>query len=199
VAVTVLAESRKEAAVLVRKVKATNIARVILFVRISSLASAVIDEIRESPTRVALVAVPTNNPQPAIEAIRRLYLGTARVYVVACGHVLSPAPVVAAIRAGACDFIEQTASAQELNELIIRLVGPDDPDADRTSPPDSGPPDSPLLPTVLVGVPRPRAPRTLPSRTAIPPYNPDLPLSSCFREIVCKSGVRVWIDTTPIS
>ena len=42
-AVTVLAESRKEAAILVRKVKGTNIARAILFVRISSLASAVID------------------------------------------------------------------------------------------------------------------------------------------------------------
>jgi len=173
VAVTVLAESRKEAAVLVRKVKATNIARVVLFVRISSLVSAVIDEIRESPTRVALVAVPTNDPQPAIEAIRRLYLGTGRVYVVACGHVLNPAPVVAAIRAGAYDFIEQTASPEELNELIIRLVGPDDPDADRASPPDSGPPDSPLPPTVLVGVPRPRAPRTLPSRTATPETWPD--------------------------
>jgi len=33
----------------------------------------------------------------------------------------------------------------------------------------------------------------------IEPYNPDLPLSSCFRAIVCSSGVRVWIDTTPIS
>jgi len=171
VAVTVLAESRKEAAILVRKVKGTNIARAILFVRISSLASAVIDEIRESPTRVALVALPTNNPQPAIEAIRRLCLGTSRVYVVACGHMPSPAPIVAAIRAGACNFIEQTTSPQELNDLIIRLLGSDDPDA--ASPPDSGPPGSPPPPAVLVGVPRPRAPRTLPSRTATPETWPD--------------------------
>ena len=171
VAVTVLAESRKEAAVLVRKMKATNIARVILFVRISSLATAVIDEIRESPTRVALVAVPTNNPQPAIEAIRSLCLGTVGVYVVASGHVLTPAPIVAAMRAGACDFIEQTSSPQELDELIIRLLGTDDPDANRALPPD--PPDGSLPPTVLVRVPRPRAPRTLPSRTATPETWPD--------------------------
>lgn len=172
-AITVLAESRKEAAALVRKVRATSIARVILFVRISSLANAVIDEIRESPTRIALVAVPTDNPQPSIEAIRRLCLGTGRVYVVACGHVPSPTPVVAAIRAGACDFIEQTTSPQELNELIIRLLGTDEPGADLTSPPDPNPPDGSLPPTVLVGVPRPRAPRTLPSRTVIPETWPD--------------------------
>jgi len=33
----------------------------------------------------------------------------------------------------------------------------------------------------------------------IEPYNPNLPQSPRFREIVCKSGVKVWIDTTPIS
>ena len=172
-AVTVLAESRKEAAALVRKVKATNIARVILFVRISSLTSPVIDEIQESTTQVVLVAVPTNNPQPAIEAIRCLCLGTVRIYVVASGHLLSPAPIVAAMRAGARGFIEQTASPQELDELIIQLLGTDDPDANRALPPDPGPPDGSLPPTVSVRVPRPRAPRTLPSRTATPEPWPD--------------------------
>lgn len=170
VAVTVLAESRKEAAVLVRKVKATNVARVILFVRISSLASAVIDEIRESPTRVVLVAVPTNNPQPAIEGIRCLCLRMVRVHVVGVGQAPSAAPLVAALRAGARGFIEQTASPQELNELIIQLLGTDDPDANRALPPD---PDGWLPPTVSVRVPRPRAPRTLPSRTATPETWPD--------------------------
>ena len=168
VAVTVLAESRKEAAVLLRKTRATSVARVILFVRISSsetLANKVVAEIRESPTRVALVAVPANNPQTAIEAIRLICSGTFGVYVVACGRVLSPQPIVAAIRAGASDFIEETTSPNELNEVIVRLLGSDDPDMGRTSPrPDSGPPDIP--PTVLVRVPRPRAPRTLPSRMA---------------------------------
>jgi DNA-binding NtrC family response regulator len=172
VAVTVLAGSRKEAAVLVRKLRATTVARAILFVRISSsetLANAVIEEIGESPTRVALVAVSANSPQPAIKAIRLLRLRTAGVYVVACGPVLSPEAVVAAMGAGACDFIEETANPEELNRLIVRLLGSDDPDMGRSSPPpDSRPPDSWFPPTVLVGVPRPRAPRTLPSRTATP-------------------------------
>jgi DNA-binding NarL/FixJ family response regulator len=172
VAVTVLAQSRKDAAALVRKVKGTSVARVVLFVRILShelLTNALVREIRESPTRVVLVAVPTDNPQPAIEAIRLLCASTAGVPVVACGPLVSPTTVVAAIRAGARDFIEQAASTKELNELIVRLLGTDDPDTDTTSPPpDSGPPDSSLPPTVLVGVPRPRAPRTLPSRMATP-------------------------------
>jgi DNA-binding NarL/FixJ family response regulator len=171
VAVTVIAESRKEAAALVRKVRATNIARVILFIRISSLS--VIDEIRESPTRVVLVAVPTNDPQPAIEAISFLCLDTVTVHVIAVGHVLSPAPVVAALRAGARGFIEPTASPKELNDLIIQLLGTDDPDANRAQPPDPDPPDGSLPPTVSVRVPRPRAPRTLPSRAATPEPWPD--------------------------
>ena len=33
----------------------------------------------------------------------------------------------------------------------------------------------------------------------IEPYNPNLPDSAGLREIVCRSGVRVWIDTTPTS
>lgn len=33
----------------------------------------------------------------------------------------------------------------------------------------------------------------------IEPYNPNLPHPPGLREIVCKSGVSVWIDTTPIS
>jgi|SRR5215469_586187 len=173
VAVTVLAESPKEAAVLVRKVKATNIARVILFVRISSLTSPVIDEIQESTTQVVLVAVPTNNPQPAIEAIRCLCLDTVGVNVVASGQRLSPASIVATMRAGARGFIEQGASPQELYELIIQLLGTDDPDANRALPPAPDPPDGSFPPTVLVRVPRPKAPRTLPSRTVTPQRSSD--------------------------
>jgi DNA-binding NarL/FixJ family response regulator len=172
VAVTVIAESRKEAAALVRKVKSTNIARVILFVRISSVAS-VIDEIRESPTRVVLVAVSTNNPQPAIEAISFLCLDTVTVHVVASGDTETPTPAVAAMRAGARAFIQPTESPSELNELIIQLLGTDDPDSNRALPPDPSPPDGSLPPTVSVRVPRPRAPRTLPSRVATSETWPD--------------------------
>ena len=171
-AVTVPARSRKEAAVLVRKVRATTVARAVLSVRISAESlNAGIEQIRESPTRVALVAVPANNSQPAIESIRLLHMRSAGVHVVACGPLLSPISVIAAMRAGACDFIEETASPEELNQLIVRLLGSDDPDMSPSStPPDSGPPDSWFPPTVLVGVPRPRAPRTLPSRTATPEF-----------------------------
>jgi DNA-binding NarL/FixJ family response regulator len=177
VAVTVLAESRKEAAVLVRKVKATNIARVILFVRISSLASAV-DKIRESPTRVALVAVPTDNPQPAIEAIDCL-CREVMVSVIACGETVTPTTsdaakrVVAAMRAGAREWIQLTSGPEALNEAIIRILGNDDPDVNRGLPPAPAPPDGSLPPTVSVRVPRPKAPRTHPSRTVTPEAWPD--------------------------
>jgi DNA-binding NarL/FixJ family response regulator len=172
VGIALLAESRREAATLVRVVRTTPLARVIFFSHIlpqKMLASSVINEIQRSPSRIALVVVGTKDPQPAIDAISLLCERAAGISVVAYGGDASPKTVVALMHAGARDFIEQTASPKELNALIVRLLGTDDPDTGRSfPPPDSGPPDGSLPPTVLVGVPRPRAPRTLPSRMATP-------------------------------
>jgi len=171
VAVTVLAESGKEAAALVRKMRATSLARVVLFGRIAPpqiLTEHVIREIRESPTRVVLVAINAKRPDPSIEAIRLLLAGT--VHVVGCGPSLNSRTIAAAMRAGADDFVDESASPSEWTEAFLQSLGKDDDPGTSWSfqTPDPGPSGGPDPPTVLVRVPRPRGPKTLPSQKIIP-------------------------------
>src|SRR5215468_3006301 len=108
VAVTVLAESGKEAAALVRKMRATSHSRVVLFGCIAPpqiLTKHVIREIRESRTRVVLVAINAKRPDPSIEAIRLLCESAVTVHVVGCGPSMNSRTIAAAMRAGADDFV----------------------------------------------------------------------------------------------
>jgi DNA-binding NarL/FixJ family response regulator len=166
VGIAVLAESRREAATLVRALRNTPLARVVFFSRLlpqTTLSANVIKEIQESPTRIALVAVGTKNPQPGINAISQLYASTAGISVVGYGSPVAPSTVVAAMYAGARDFITSGTGPRELTEAFQRLLGDDD----SGTPPVSSSPDSPspggsFPPDAFVGVRKPTGPKTLP-------------------------------------
>jgi len=166
VGIAVLAESRREAATLVRAVRNTPLARVVFFGRIlpqKMLDHSVIKEIQESPTRIALVAVGTKNPQPGINTISQLYASTTGISVVAYGGPVPPSTVVAAMLAGARDFITKGTGPRELTEAFQRLLDNDD----SGTPPVSSSPDSPspggsFPPDAFVGVRKPTGPKTLP-------------------------------------
>lgn len=165
VGVALLAQSRREAATLVRVVRSTPLARVVFFSHIlpaKMLDDNVIDEIQTSASRIALVAVGTKDPQPAIDVISLLCERTAGISVVAYGPV-NPKTVVATMRAGARDFITRGAGPTELTEVFRRLIDKDDSGAAViSSPPESHPPGDSFPPEALVGARKPKGPKTLP-------------------------------------
>lgn len=168
VGVVLLAESRREAATLVRVVRNTPLARVVFFSHIlprESLDNRVIEEIQESRARIALVAVETKDPQPAIDVIRLLFMRTTGINVAAYGDAVNSKTVVATMRAGARDFITRGAGPSELTEAFRRLLGNDDSGAAPVpSPPNSSPPGNSSPPEALVGARKPKGPKILPSQ-----------------------------------
>ena len=172
--VEILTERGTDAKALVRVINATRIGRVVFFSRIRTpqiLASNTLQEIRESKCKVVVVAADPKDSSPMIQAVNLLSMSTLNVSVFAYGE-MDPMTVVQVMRQGAREYLGRPTSPQDMNEAFVRLLQPP-PDDDialpfTPLPPDSGPPRSAPPSDVLVGVPRPRGPKTLPSRKAVP-------------------------------
>jgi hypothetical protein len=173
--VAVLAERGVDAKSLVCKINSTFIARVVFFSRIripQILASNVIEDIRQSQSKIVIVAANPSDPGPMIKAVDLLSLSSADVRVLVSGDLDKPRAIVEAMNVGAREFVERTAKVYEISEAIRRHCEPPPDDLNlglTPTPPDSGPSGgSAPLEDFFVGVRIPRGPKTLPPRKAIP-------------------------------
>ena len=96
---------------------------------------------------------------------------TLIVTVIVAGDLNQHQAIVAAVRAGAVQYVDRNADRAEFDITFARWIQPppdEDTAAPFTPPDDSGPSGGTWPPAVLVGVRRPRGPKTLPPRKEIP-------------------------------
>lgn len=123
IAVALLTESREHLSDLQRKTESTQLAR-IAFSHIgfpSGPTDAILRQIQDLRAEVVIVDISAENPQPAIHAIELLQATTLQLAIFAHGTMLHPPTIVAAMRAGAGEFLDDSASSEPLLEALTRF------------------------------------------------------------------------------
>jgi pilus assembly protein CpaE len=123
IAVALLTESREHLLELQRRIESTRLARSV-FSQVgfpSGPTDTILRQIQDSRAEVVLVDISAENPQPAIRAIELLQANTLQLAIFANGSMLHPPTIVAAMRAGAGEFLDESGGAEPLLEALTRF------------------------------------------------------------------------------
>jgi len=124
IAVAILAEDREQSVILNTRVEGTHVAHAVLshvgFPHGPS--DAVLRQLQDQRAEVVLVDIDPRNPQRAVRAIELIHTATPAVTVFAVGEMNQPAAIVSAMRAGAREFVDRTASHEALIEAFTRFT-----------------------------------------------------------------------------
>lgn len=123
IAAALLTEDREQAVVLKSRLESTNLARAVLsHVGFPAGPSdAVLRQLQDQHVEVALVSIDAKNPQRAIRAIELIHSGVPEITIFAVGEMSQSANIVSAMRAGAREFLDHTASREALVEAFARF------------------------------------------------------------------------------
>jgi len=124
IAVAILAEDREQSVILNTRVEGTHVARTVLshvgFPHGPS--DAVLRQLQDQRAEVVLVDIDPQNPQRAVRAIELIHGATPAITIFAVGEMNHPTTIVSAMRAGAREFVDRTASHETLIEAFTRFT-----------------------------------------------------------------------------
>jgi pilus assembly protein CpaE len=123
VAVSFLTEDKERSIVLQQRLENTQIGRTVyshLGFPVSP-TDPVLRQIQDVCTEVVLVDIDPENVQRAIRAIELIHSTTNDIIIFAVGEMNHPPTIVAAMRAGAREFLERAASAEALVDALSRF------------------------------------------------------------------------------
>ena len=123
IAVTLLTEDKERLAVLQQRLETTQIGRNV-FGHVGFPASAtdpVLRQIQDVRAEIVLVDIDPQNAQRAIHAIELIHSTTSDIVVFAIGAMNNPETIVSAMRAGAREYLERTASSESMVEAFSRF------------------------------------------------------------------------------
>ncbi len=123
IAAALLTEDREQSVVLKSRLESTNLARAVLsHVGFPTGPSdAVLRQLQDQHVEVALVSIDAKSPQRAIRAIELIHSGIPEITIFAVGEMSQSANIVSAMRAGAREFLDHTASRESLVEAFTRF------------------------------------------------------------------------------
>jgi len=124
VAAAILSEDRERLAVLQSGLENTNLGRNI-YSCVGFPAAATdpsLRQIQDLRAEVVLVDIDPDNPQRAIAAIELLRATTSDIAIFAVGEMSAPFVIVAAMRAGAREFVDRSATREALLEALTRYT-----------------------------------------------------------------------------
>ena len=124
VAAAILSEDRERLAVLQSGLENTNLGRNI-YSCVGFPAAATdpsLRQIQDLRAEVVLVDIDPGNPQRAIAAIELLRATTSDIAIFAVGEMSAPFVIVAAMRAGAREFVDRSATREALLEALTRYT-----------------------------------------------------------------------------
>lgn len=124
IAVAVLTENRESQAVLQTRVAATNVARLVFGHMGFPLAATdpIIRQVQDQHIEVVIVDLSSENAQRAIHAIELLRATTVDLAVFAHGEMQNPTIIVAAMRAGASEYIDRDSGPEAFTEAFTRFT-----------------------------------------------------------------------------
>jgi len=123
IAVTLLTEDKERLSVLQQRLESTQTGRTV-FSHVgfpSSPTDPVLRQIQDVRTEIVLVDLDSHNAQRAINTIELIHSATSDIAVFAIGEMNHPPNIVAAMRAGAREYLEQNATAEALVEAFTRF------------------------------------------------------------------------------
>ena len=122
IGVAVLSEDRDQVAVLQHRLESTNLGRTV-FSRIGfpvGPTDPILRQIQDLRAEVVFVDIDPENPQRAISAIELIHVNTSEITIFAIGEMSASSLIVAAMRAGAREFLDRSASRDALLEALTR-------------------------------------------------------------------------------
>jgi len=123
IAVTILTEDRERQTVLQHRLEGTQLSRLV-FSHVGFPAGPtdpVLRQIQDVHSEVVVVDIDAQNVQRATQAIELLRNQLTDTAIFATGTMTDPSMIVAAMRAGASEYLERNASAEAFAEAFSRL------------------------------------------------------------------------------
>ena len=123
IAVALLTEDRERLSELQNRLEATRLARVV-FASANFPGSAtdpILRQIQDQRAEVVIVDIPAEMPQRAVKTIEVIQANTLQIAIFANGSMQQPAMIIAAMRAGACEYIDNMGGSDALLEALTRF------------------------------------------------------------------------------
>src|SRR5712671_2471916 len=114
IAVALLTEDSERLLELQRRLEATRLAQVV-FGNVGFPAGptdSILRKIQDSRAEVVVVDISAENPQSAIRAIELIQANTLQLAIFANGTMKQPTTIVASMRAGAGEYLDESADAE---------------------------------------------------------------------------------------
>jgi pilus assembly protein CpaE len=124
IAVTLLTEDKERLALLQQRLESTQIGRNV-FGHVGFPASQtdpILRQIQDVRAEVVLVDIDPQNVQRAIHAIELIHSNTSEIVIFAIGAMNNPETIVSAMRAGAREYLERSATTESMVEAFTRLA-----------------------------------------------------------------------------
>jgi pilus assembly protein CpaE len=123
IAVALLSEDRERLSALQSRLEATRLGRP-AFCHAGfpvGPTDAILRQIQDSRAEVVIVDIPLHDAQRAINAIELIRATTLQIAIFANGELTQPNTIVASMRAGACEFLDDSAGSEALLEALTRF------------------------------------------------------------------------------
>ncbi|MBZ5685831.1 MAG: hypothetical protein LAP86_12435 [Acidobacteriia bacterium] len=122
IAVALLTEDREQLSALQSRLEATRMGRAV-FTNVgfpTGPTDSIIRELQDSRAEVVIVDISPRDAQRAIRAIELIKTTTLQIGIFANGEMTQPANIVASMRAGAGEYVDQSAGSDALLEALTR-------------------------------------------------------------------------------
>jgi pilus assembly protein CpaE len=123
IAVALLTEDREHLSQLQGRLEATRLGRVV-FSGVGfpvGPTDPILRQIQDFRAEVVIIDIPAENPQRAIKAIELIQANTLQIGIFANGSMQQPATIVASMRAGAGEYLDDAAGSEALLEALTRF------------------------------------------------------------------------------
>ena len=123
IAVALLTEDRDQLSRLESRLEATKLANPV-FSHVGFPAGptdAILRQLQESRAEVVIVDISTKDAQRAVHTIELIRATTQQIAIFANGEMTQPANIVASMRAGAGEYLDQAAGSEALLEALTRF------------------------------------------------------------------------------
>jgi pilus assembly protein CpaE len=123
IAVALLTEDREQLSALQSRLEATQMGRAV-FTHVgfpTGPTDSIIRELQDSRAEVVIVDISPREAQRAIRAIELIKATTLQIGIFANGEMTQPASIVASMRAGAGEYVDQSAGSDALLEALTRF------------------------------------------------------------------------------
>ena len=124
IAVALLTEDREHLSALQIRLEATRLGRAV-FSNVGfpvGPTDAILRQLQDSRAEVVIVHIPQQDPQRAVRAIELIRATTLQIAIFANGEMTPPASIVASMRAGAGEYVDNSAGSDALLEALTRYA-----------------------------------------------------------------------------